>query len=747
MMASARSSARPIRARVALLRIALVVALLATSWPASPAGAVGLGFAVGIGSSSRDVGRGVAVDAAGNVYVTGEFTGVVDFDRAATRPGDVLGSTNNPSGARADAFVAKYDPAGSLIWARSVGGQGSDEGKGIAVDPAGNVYVIGEFGDFTNSVYNDFDPGPAVFNVPNAGAQDVFVLKLDTNGAFVWVRGIGGYFTDLPGAIIVDSSGNAYLTGLFAGTADFDRTATTAGDSLTSAGDLDAFILRLNADGSFGWVWRLGGPLRDAGHGIAFGATGIYVTGEFRDTATVGSRSLTSAGLSDAFVVNISQSGILRWAKSVGGSDVDRGNAIVGDLRGSLYVTGVFSGVVDFDPNAGVFSLNSPGGAAFLLRLDEISSGGFVRADAITSTGYLEGYGVALEGIEGGGVYLTGRFSGTADFDPGPGVFNAVGAGVTNGFALKLNSDGSFVWARAFGGPGDAFYLWGTRVDQAGNIYLAGSITGGPIDVDPGPGTANLTSAGNFDAFALRLVEAPPTNVLPGAQIVARDSTKVFSAATFNQISVSAPDTGSNLRVLLSAVDGGRLTLTGTAGLTFQAGDGTADLTMTFTGTPAAVNAALDGLRYTPNPSYSGSAGIQIRSGLANGPTDTVRFDIDTVPITVVAGSCTPRPRVQIQSVAGGGQLAVTISSSPFGGDVNPLSGLRFGTLRNARVILNGERMASDQAIPFGPGQTQVALSVQRDVSGQAVTVPLTVVDACGPWTTFVGAGTSAGGL
>ena len=264
-------------------------------------------------------------------------------------------------------------------------------------------------------------------------------------------------------------------------------------------------------------------------------------------------------------------------------------------------------------------------------------------------------------------------------------------------------------------------------VDGAGNVYVTGEFTN-TADFQPGSGTTNLTSAGAQDVFVLKL----DTN---GAFVWATAVGGVFTdlpTAIIVDANGETYATGS---------------FRGTAGLTFQAGDGTSDATMTFTGTPAAVNAALDGLRYTPVPSFTGPAGIQIRSGLASGPTDTIRFDIDSVPITVVAGSCAPRPPVRVQAVPGGG-LAVTLTSSPFpGSQPNPLSGLRFGSMTNARVTLNGQPMAANQAVPLAPGATQVAFTVQRDTPGQPVTVPLTVVDVCGPWPTFVGAGTGADGV
>src|SRR5207253_4820 len=144
------------------------------------------------------------------VYVTGGFAGTVDFD-----PGP--GTTLLTSLGSLDAFVAKFSSTGALVWARQLGGTSFDQGTGIAVDGAGNVFTTGLFQGTA-----DFDPGAGTILLTSVGSLDVFVSKLASTGALVYARQLGGTSNDQGLGIAVDGSGNVFTTGSFRGTADFD---------------------------------------------------------------------------------------------------------------------------------------------------------------------------------------------------------------------------------------------------------------------------------------------------------------------------------------------------------------------------------------------------------------------------------------------------------------------------------------------------------------------------------------------
>jgi hypothetical protein len=417
----------------------------------------------------------IAVDSAGNVYTTGSFEGTADFD-----PGP--GTYNLTGGG---GFVSKLDSGGNFVWAKSVGG--SD----IAVDSAGNVYITGEFWETV-----DFDPGPGTYNLTSVGDADIFVSKLDSSGNFVWAKRMGGTFVDQGIGIAVDGAGNVYTTGYFLRTADFDPGPGTY--NLTTP-DMDIYVSKLDSSGNFVWAKSMGGANGDQGNSIAVDSSGnVYTTGLFKETADFdpgpGTYNLTSAGTDDIFVSKLDSSGDFVWAKSMGGVlQWDQGWGIALDSAGNVCTTGRFEGTVDFDPGPGTYNLS--GGGCFVSKLD--SSGDFVWAKSMGDWGR----GIAVDGS--GNVYTTGPFLGTADFDPGAGTYNLISAGLGDIFVSKLDSSGDFVWAKSVGGTGND---WGQDigVDSAGNVYTTGEFEG-TVDFDPGTGTHNLTSAGAWDIFVLKL--------------------------------------------------------------------------------------------------------------------------------------------------------------------------------------------------------------------------------------------------
>ena len=190
-----------------------------------------LQWAKNIGGTGTDYAFTVGLDAAeANIYLTGYFTGVVDFDPNA-------GINNVTSFGGTDAFVAKLDVAGNLVWAKGLGGAGADNSVGLALDAADNVYTIGTFNGTA-----DFDPNAATFNLVSAGGADIFMSKLNSSGAFVWAQGVGGLTGDFGISIAVSTAGNVYTTGILSGTADFDPSNCTS--NLSPIGASDIFVAK-----------------------------------------------------------------------------------------------------------------------------------------------------------------------------------------------------------------------------------------------------------------------------------------------------------------------------------------------------------------------------------------------------------------------------------------------------------------------------------------------------------------------
>src|SRR6266550_127337 len=262
------------------------------------AGGTALVYSTYLGGSSDDLGFGIAVDAAGNAYVTGE-TGSTDFHGASS---SMIQSSN---GGGFDAFVAKFNAGGTaLVYSTYLGGSGDDAGQGIAVDAAGHAYVTG----YTFST--NFPTTLLAFQSANAGSTDAFVTKLNPAGSvpLVYSTYLGGSGDDFGQGIAVDAAGNAYVTG-YTGSTNFPTTAGAF--QIANAGSNDAFVTTLNPAGSAPLVFStyLGGSSDDFGFGIAVDAAGnAYVTGQTLSTifpTTPGAFQRANAGSSDAFVTKI----------------------------------------------------------------------------------------------------------------------------------------------------------------------------------------------------------------------------------------------------------------------------------------------------------------------------------------------------------------------------------------------------------------------------------------------------------
>ncbi|MCL5098962.1 MAG: SBBP repeat-containing protein, partial [Candidatus Omnitrophica bacterium] len=268
-----------------------------------------------VGGPGNDQGLGIAVDASGNCYVTGEFEGTAQFGNVT------LVSTGGK-----DLFVIKFNNAGELQWARQAGGIGHDSGQKIAADSAGHCYVTGmfevsaRFGDLT---------------LTSGGMQDMFVARYNADGSLEWAHQGGGLEDDAGQGVSTDGAGNVYVTGWFQDRATFGQT------ELTSAGGVDAFIAKYDGAGELQWIKPAGGPGDDWGMDIAADAAGdSCATGWFSGNASFGGTAVQSAGADDIYVTRFDPNGQLQWVRTAGGPGYDWGQGIVIDTSGDCYVTG-----------------------------------------------------------------------------------------------------------------------------------------------------------------------------------------------------------------------------------------------------------------------------------------------------------------------------------------------------------------------------------------------------------------------
>jgi hypothetical protein len=383
------------------------------------------------------------------------------------------------------------------------------------IDSLGNRYTIGTFSGTV-----DFDPSlTGETNLVSVGNAGIFISKLDSSGNFVWAKSVGGATGYYDNSVAVDAGGNVYIAGPLQKTVDFDPSLTGIAN-LSSAGDNDIFISKLDTNGNFVWAKSIGGPGGDTPLDLAVDRSGnVYTCGYFYGTADfdpslTGITNLVSAGENDIFVSKLDNNGNFVWAKSMGGTGNDVANGIAIDSSGACYISGLFRDTADFDPSlAGITNLVSDGyHDAFISKLD--SNGNFVWAKSMGGGkgSSASASRVRIDSI--GNVYTTGSFQGTVDFDPSPisttnftsaKFDNLPGTRTNDVFVSKLDSDGNLIWAKAMGGS-DSEMVSGLAIDANGNVYTSGTFESAVADFDPSPiGMGNLNSKGYNDAFISKL--------------------------------------------------------------------------------------------------------------------------------------------------------------------------------------------------------------------------------------------------
>jgi gliding motility-associated-like protein len=447
------------------------------------------------GTSTLTFCRSMAIetDTLGNVYTVGIFSGTVDFD-----PGP---GVFNFSPSSTDVFISKLDASGNFLWAKQLTGSFGTLTRSFSLDKNLNIYVTGTF-----QAQVDFDPGPGVFNMIADGTADVFILKLTTDGDFLWAKKIGASTVNVESyGTTSDSFGNIYFSGSYKGALDFDPGPGTF--TLTSSAGTfrDAYVCKLDAAGNFLWAVSMGAGEQEVALGIsADKSDNIYVTGFFRTTVDFDPGpavfNLVSNGSEDMFILKLNATGSFIWAKAIGGNSTDHMYKAVFDDAGNIYTTGFFRATADFDPGPAVFNLSSVAGeSVFVLKLD--AAGNFTWAKAMGGVNFNNwGYDIALDRL--GNIYTTGFFIGPSDFDPGPGTF-MLNSSAVDIFISKLDNNGNFVWAKGTG-AGNQDQGLGITVDRFLNIYTTGHF-GATTDFDLEAPTYYLTAIPVSDAFVLKV--------------------------------------------------------------------------------------------------------------------------------------------------------------------------------------------------------------------------------------------------
>ncbi len=326
---------------------------------------------------------------------------------------------------------------------------------GIAVDSSDNIYITGT--SLGTNVYGA--------NVTSGTNDDIFVAKLNSSGEVQWVYTAGGTGRDRGRKIALDSSGNIYVVGYYRSVVDF------GGGNVTSNGNWDAFLLKLNNSGTFQWVKSFGDTLNDLGRDVVVDSNdNVYMLGDFRGTVTfagIGGLTATSA---DMFLLKINSSGDSVWVytgTSISGDESARAVAI--DSSDNLYITGSFSGTMNFGDGNNVTGTYSHD--LFIVKLN--SDGQFQNIYLSSISTAQKAKGIAVD--SSGNIYATGNFSASVDFGGGlTGMRSSQDI-----YLLKLDSNFTFQWVKTFSDTNqqsDPAMGTAIAIDEDGNIYSGGGI-------------------------------------------------------------------------------------------------------------------------------------------------------------------------------------------------------------------------------------------------------------------------------
>jgi hypothetical protein len=477
------------------------------------------------GGSGKDASHHMVLDASGNVFIAGEFAGLIDFN-----PDPVKTDWHSSNNGTTDAFLCKFSADGIFQWAKTWGGGpaggtgmvGRDVPNGLGVDSAGNVYVTGPF-QYTV----DFNPAPAKMDnrTSNSGASNnIFLSKFAPDGTFRWVRAWGP--SDAGGesySLVIDSSDHIYVVGDFSGKSttaiDFDPDPVKTdlhfnhpADPATGITFFDSFLSKFDSNGNLEWAETWGGEGYDDGPGVGLDGSGnVYVTGMYGskninfdpDGGAEGLNHPSTEGGAkvDVFLSKFTSTGDFQWVRTWGGTGDDVGEAVLVDEANNIYLGGRFA-CTDCVLNPGGPAAFHSNGAldAFLMEYDADGNLAWVR----TWGGSGDTENDAIGGLvmdEQNNLYATGLFAGTVAFDSGTNTVTS--KGLSDAFLIKFSPDGAYQWVQTWGGAGDD---WGYYLAvRAGRYYVAGAYAD-TVDFDPGSGSDSHTSNGGQDAYVVRFL-------------------------------------------------------------------------------------------------------------------------------------------------------------------------------------------------------------------------------------------------
>jgi len=460
-----------------------------------------------LGGAGNDIGRAIAIDSAGNSYITGE-TNSLDF------PGAITSGIQPANAGGYDVFVTKFNAAGSArLYTTYLGGSHHDFGFAIAVDGAGNAYVTGETSSPTVAAAGS-SPFPRMGPFQNSYGLggDAFITKINVDGnALLYSSYYGHSGTERGYGIAVDSAGSAYVTGS-------TNSTTLPGGAVQVVGNsVDSFVAKVNAAGS-GLVYSvyLGGNGSEAsteGGGIAVDSAGdAYVAGTTASTNFPGTslstiQSIYGGEFNDGYVAKLNATGAVVYGTYLGGLGREQVYGIAIDSANNAYVTGVTDSTnfpTKFPLQAARAGVT--GNDAFITKINAAGSA-LLYSTYLGGTGGDIGYAIAVDGSNN--AYVSG-WTGSTDFRSESPI-QASNAGSTDMFVTAINSEGSLLlYSTYLGGSNGAEHGYGIAVDGAGNARVTGSTSSTNFPTVSPALQPMIGGAGSTDAFVVTIAGPGP---------------------------------------------------------------------------------------------------------------------------------------------------------------------------------------------------------------------------------------------
>tara|TARA_R110001606_G_C15403849_1_gene653773 strand:+ start:1039 stop:9429 length:8391 start_codon:yes stop_codon:yes gene_type:complete len=480
--------------------------------------------------STTDSGNAIEVDTDGNVYVTGNFGGLIDFD-----PGEGVAELVNEFGSAM--FLAKYDKFGNLIFAKGKGAYNSfSYGEDLALDSEGNIWVTGTFIGAT-----DFDMGPGENIIPGNSQNDIFLAKYDNTGELIFAKAIAGTNYEYAEGLVIDSDGSALITGRFRGTVDFDPGNGVS--ELSSFGDFDIFLAKYNSAGDLVFAYQMGGAGLETGQSLTIDNEGnIIISGTYGDSNADFDPGPSTFLLpkiqggyyiSNGFVAKYNSDGTFLFAKGTGSYRGISETSVLVNSQNNILFSGTFSGSITPDVETGSISGY---GLRDVFFNTYTATGDLIQVKHFggeNPSGITDFSSATID--ENDNFYITGRFNSSPDFNPGSGTFKLTTNGGFDIFLAKYHQNGDLIYVKSMGGILDDIGN-GIALGTDGEVWVTGQFAN-KVDFNPTLRQSNLSTINNTgDMFLAKFEEKAAQQI-----VFEIDESKTYGDVPF-ELSASAPE-------------------------------------------------------------------------------------------------------------------------------------------------------------------------------------------------------------